>query len=158
MQVDSIHSLIERRLKNKAIHLPSDFLRITLEARTNPEPLQVKELDYSFTKKFSHKHMMAYNSFRPGKKTGDPKVTNIRLIYYSPNELIKVKLNFDGDFVDLPQRATPRFNKLIDFLCLLQSPIKITNRKWNHLQDLKEVIPLDCHPYSPASTRGEKIC
>lgn len=52
--------------------------------------------------------MMAYNSIRPGKKTGDPNVINIRLIYYSPNGLIKVKLNFDGDFVDLPQRVTHR--------------------------------------------------
>lgn len=62
------------------------------------------------------------------------------LIYYSHNGLAKDKLNFDGDFVDLPQSVTHHFNNFEDFPCLLQSPIKITNRKWNYLQDLKEVI------------------
>lgn len=39
IQCDSVHSLIERKLKGKDIHLPSDYIRITKTARKPPSQM-----------------------------------------------------------------------------------------------------------------------
>lgn len=39
MECDSVHSLIERKLKGQDIHLASDYIRITKTARKNPSQL-----------------------------------------------------------------------------------------------------------------------
>jgi len=46
MQCDSAHSLIERKLKGHDIYLPSDYIRITKDARKNPSPLEATLLKY----------------------------------------------------------------------------------------------------------------
>lgn len=48
MEVDSVHSCIERKLKNRKIYLPSDVLRATEEAQQNPGPYKYKQVDYTF--------------------------------------------------------------------------------------------------------------
>lgn len=40
VECDSIHSLIECKLKNKNIFLPSDYVRTTVEARNPPKALE----------------------------------------------------------------------------------------------------------------------
>lgn len=44
MECDSVHSSIERKLKNREIHLPSDYVTITKEA----EPKQFKQTTIFF--------------------------------------------------------------------------------------------------------------
>lgn len=144
MEVDSVHSLIERKLKNKSIHLPSDFLRITKEARCTPEPYRVKELTFDFTKNYGGKNLLVYDNIRPGKKPTDPKVTHIRAIKYN-NGKIYTKTNFDEDFKTLPHRARKPCSPLSTFPQMFNSPLKIQRRKWQDLQELKSVIPSDCH-------------
>lgn len=144
MEVDSVHSLIERKIKNKRIHLPSDFIRLTEEARTSLSPLQVKELSYEFNRNYGLKTLLVYDSIRPGKKPGEPKVTNLRAIRYSPGK-IEVKTNFDEDYKPLPQRAKRSPPSIYSFPQLFNSPLKIPKRKWLDLQELKTVIPRDCH-------------
>lgn len=46
MECDSVHSSIERKLKNREIHLPSDYVPITKEARK--EPKQFKQTTIFF--------------------------------------------------------------------------------------------------------------
>lgn len=46
MECDSVHSSIERKLKNREIHLPSDYVTITKEARK--EPKQFKQTTIFF--------------------------------------------------------------------------------------------------------------
>jgi len=58
MECNSVHSTIENKLRNTNIYLPSDYMRITKSARTKP---------------FSYR----FDTIRPGKKAGDPTVTNI---------------------------------------------------------------------------------
>jgi hypothetical protein len=41
--------------------------------------------------------MCRYSSIRPGRKTGDPKVTDIKAIAYLPDGLIKVKLDYNAE-------------------------------------------------------------
>lgn len=67
MECDSTHSLIQRRINNRAIYLPSQLVDIMEEARKNPFPLNVHHLD--------HKYFLNYEnlpkrlpSIRPGKR------------------------------------------------------------------------------------------
>lgn len=41
MECDSTHALIERKLKNREIHIPSQYSLAIKEARLNPFPLDV---------------------------------------------------------------------------------------------------------------------
>lgn len=79
MEADSMHATIERRLKGRIVNIPAEYITICKEARKNPEPYTVHYLTHEFFKKFDSLHF--YNSIRPGRKKGDPKVCyNILLI------------------------------------------------------------------------------
>lgn len=147
MEVDCVHSAIERKLKNRLIHLPSDYLSVTKEACRNPyEAIMV---DYTFFKNFSSPETLRYTSIRPGRKTGDPKVTDIRAISYNKDGIIKYKLDFDSDWDTLPQRVN-KIPIVREYPPLHRNRIPITNQKYKHLQELKSVIPLDCHSFYDA--------
>lgn len=88
---------------------------------------------------------LVYKSIRPGRKVGDPHVVDIRAIKYE-KMTIEIKLNFDQDWMPLPQRPKIITNEIIyNQLHSNRIPIKAT--KFNHLQQLKAVLPIDCHPY-----------
>lgn len=66
-----------------------------------------------------------YNSIRPGSKTVDPVVTDIRDIKYkSGNISVKIK-SFDNDFFDLPQRK--RRNEVASLSEFQQSSSSVEN-------------------------------
>lgn len=67
MECDSVHSCIERKLKGRDIQLPSDYLRITKEARSRPFPYVVKCMQYSDFQNYAVKTSQRYASIRPGK-------------------------------------------------------------------------------------------
>lgn len=48
MGCDSVHAAIERKLKNREIHLLSDYLSVTREGRQNPRSYEAVNVDYSF--------------------------------------------------------------------------------------------------------------
>lgn len=64
MEVDSMHAMIEKKLKNKVINVPAEYITICKNAK-KVKPYQVEYLNYSFFKNF--KEMNFYNSIRPGK-------------------------------------------------------------------------------------------
>lgn len=68
MECDSSHALIERATKGKTINLSSDFINAIKEARTNPFPLDVKNLTHDFFLNFDDPNVMKYNSIRPGMR------------------------------------------------------------------------------------------
>lgn len=143
MEADSVHALIERKLKNKSIYLPSDYCKITEEARQK-EPYEVKNISYDFVKDYSQNQK--FDSIRPGKKVNDPTVNDIKVIKYSPDGSIQVKLGFDNEFQALPGRKKDKpVPDLTMFSQLRSRPIKIKKQKWDHLQQLKAVLPKDCH-------------
>lgn len=98
-----MHATIERKLKNKPIHLPSDYIRYSSEARKIAK-YETKSLTFDFFKDFSKKGLMVYDSIRPGRKPRDPTVMGIKAISYVPGGVIKTKLSFEEYFVVLPQR------------------------------------------------------
>ncbi|CAH1111751.1 unnamed protein product [Psylliodes chrysocephalus] len=146
MECDSVHSTIERKLRHREIYLPSDYASVTKESRLNPTLYDVQILDYNFFKNFSDSKFHRYSSIRPGEKTNDPVVNDIKCMKYIPNGEIQVKSNYDSDYIDLPVRP-----KILDpinhYPQLLKSQCKIKREKWNHLQDLKSVLPKDTHSF-----------
>lgn len=49
-------------------------------------------MSFDFVKDYAEKSTLMYDSIRPGKKTGDPTVNDIRVIKYSPDGRIQVKI------------------------------------------------------------------
>jgi len=99
MEVDCMHSTIERKIRNKKINIPADYVSICKTACTK-QPYIVEYLTYDFFKSFS---VLKYcKSIRPGNKKGDPVVTNINALNYKPQKEINYKLRFTEDWSNLP--------------------------------------------------------
>ncbi|CAH1104328.1 unnamed protein product [Psylliodes chrysocephalus] len=86
------------------------------------------------------------NSIRPGNRVGDPVVVDLCAIQYHPEGTMQVKKKFSDSYEDLHRRikkpdATDNFMKLYT----RRNSIKI--QKFNHLQELKMVIPKDIHSF-----------
>ncbi|CAG2225419.1 unnamed protein product [Mytilus edulis] len=145
MECDSIHSTIERKLRNKPIYCPQNYIDLIKDARPH-QPYDVKYLSHEFFGKYSE--LKYYSSIRPGNRVGDPVVTNIRVLKYTEDGSIQYKLNFSDQYQDLPRRSKvglPSVDDTIERLYLSQVPIK--KAKYQHLQELKAVIPRDFHPF-----------
>lgn len=147
MECDSVHSAIECKLKGKEIYLPQQYIAITKTARSDPMPYEALYLDYTFFTDFSKE--LIYKSIRPGKKAGDPVVTDVRVLEYRPNGTIWYKIDFDDELQPLPHRPTPINNikQIKNLQKLYAARIPITNRKYKDLQDLKSVLPSSCHSF-----------
>ncbi|CAG2254832.1 unnamed protein product [Mytilus edulis] len=145
MECDSIHSTIERKLRNKPIYCPQNYIDLIKDARPH-QPYDVKYLSHEFFGKYSE--LKYYSSIRPGNRVGDPVVTNIRVLKYTEDGSIQYKLDFSDQYQDLPRRSKvglPSVDDTIERLYLSQVPIK--KAKYQHLQELKAVIPRDFHPF-----------
>uniref|UniRef100_A0A1B6K9A6 Uncharacterized protein n=1 Tax=Graphocephala atropunctata TaxID=36148 RepID=A0A1B6K9A6_9HEMI len=155
MECDSVHSTIDtilnpkRGTKNKKtvkeIYLPSQYAQYAREARKKPFPYRSVYLDFSFFHDFSKKETTIYDSIRPGKKSGDPKVQDLRALRYNPNGTIEFKVSFDDEYAVLPVRQNKTMS--VTFPRLHNARLKIKKSKWDHLQELKAHIPNDCHDY-----------
>lgn len=78
MECDSIHSVIERRLRDQDVHVPAEYVSVMKKARAKPNPYDVRYLDHSFFLNFTKLRLCP--SLRPGAKPGDPTVHDIRAI------------------------------------------------------------------------------
>lgn len=143
MECDSMHSVIERKLRNTEIYTPAGYVSICKSARYKPRPYYVKYLHFDFFKKYSS--LSFYNSIRPGFKKGDPQVTSIRCLKHNPTGTIEYKLNYSEEWTLLPRRRNE--NGLTDITNLYKEPLKIEKRKFENLQALKAVIEKDYHSF-----------
>lgn len=80
-----------------------------------------------------------------GKKVGDPKVTHIRCLQYEPDGKVLYKLHFDDEFKLLSQ--TTKNQTIFEPKFLHDKRIPVSNSKWKQLQDLKPVLPPECHSF-----------
>lgn len=147
MECDSVHALIEKKLKNRTIQLPSEYISVIREARLKPEPLGVCYLTHDNFLNFDDKSTFVYSSIRPGRVVNDPTVTDLRALKYTPEGKIFYKVNFDDEYMDLPQRQKQINIKPILFQKLFQERLKIKNSKWTHLQQLKSFLTSDTHSF-----------
>ncbi|XP_050504931.1 uncharacterized protein LOC126883425 [Diabrotica virgifera virgifera] len=146
MEADSMHATIERKLKNKIIHIPAEYAEVCVGARKNPKPYNVSYLTHEFFKSFAS--LQFYKSIRPGKAIGDAKVTDIRALQYKQGNLY-FKLRFTDEWQLLPQRCDKRVSvKPIESLPNLhENRLKISSRKFKDLQQLKSTLPVDYRDY-----------
>lgn len=79
-----------------------------------------------------------------GKKSGDPTVNMIRSLGYDSSGTIYFKTNIEEDYKVLPQRGANKSECTHPNL-LHPERLKISKKKWQHLQDLKLLLPSDCH-------------
>lgn len=146
MECDSVHSLIERKLKSRNIELPSDYGKLTKEARTKPFPLEVVDVTHDFFLDYADEKTWTYNSIRPGRKVNDPTVTDLRHLKYNfEKKVIEYKIDFNDEFQTLPARSL-KYPE-IEYKTLHQRRLKIKEIKWKHLQEIKCVLSKDCHTF-----------
>lgn len=146
MQCDAVHSLIERKLKNKEIVMPYDYVRLTREARQKPSPLLAHDMTHDKFRNYDDNNLMRYKSIRPGRSKNDPTVNDLREIHYFPNGKIGYKTHFDEEITELPQR-TKEVAPHVEPSQLFRSQLKITKQKYDHLQEIKTTLPPEYHGF-----------
>lgn len=53
MECDSVHSVIEKKLRGRDIHVPAEYVAVIKGARSRPGPYNVKYVDHTFFKDFN---------------------------------------------------------------------------------------------------------
>lgn len=148
MECDSIHSVIERKIRKKPIFVPQDYANKIRGARLQ-KPYLVKYLEHIFLKDFST--LNYYPSIRPGSGSGAAVVTDIRILRYLPEGKILFKTHFaDDTFENIPKLRSSRSQEPMrtdTVRSLYASRISIKKSKYQHLQQLKTVLPRDYHFY-----------
>lgn len=135
MEADSIHY--------KNINVPAEYIAICRSARKHPRPYDVTYLNYGFF--FNFDDVQFFKSIRPGRGKGEPKVTDIKALRYTPDVDVFFKLRFTEEWTVLPQRKSPAVTAL-PFDSLRNQHLtrrKITKRKFDDLQYLKCTLPED---------------
>lgn len=147
MECDSMHAAIERKVRGKDIYSPAGYIHACLLARLKPKRYHVEYLNHSYFKNFDD--VKFYNSIRPGKKKGDPCVVNIRCLMYSPTGSISYKLSYLDEWKILPQpkNLNVKSSPFKDLPSLYNESQKIKPQKFQHLQELKAVIPKEFHSF-----------
>lgn len=147
MEVDSVHSVIERKLKNVEIFLPSQYASLTKQARNKPFPYRVIQPDHTFFKDYGMKEYQFYDSIRPGRSAGDDCAVDLRVLKYNSEGTIQYKKHFKDEFTVLPRRPRNISTLANSVPLLFPSRVPILESKYQHLQQLKTVIPGDCHQF-----------
>lgn len=139
MECDSVHSVIERKIKSCDIYSPQDYLIAIQMSRQSPSPYKVKEIKFNEPKKLSAEYL---KSIRPGKKTNDPTVSDVCAYQCSLSDdgaiSIKFKLHWSEPYVELPCRISPGLKEWVPLY--IERP-KITARKYADLLSFKNVVP-----------------
>lgn len=147
MEVDSMHACIERRLKNREINVPAEYANHCRKARKSPKPYDVQYLDHTFFRNYSKVNFLS--SIRPGTRTGEAVVNDIKAITFKPSKEIYFKLNHTDDWSLLNRR----FNKNVEPVpngslpSLYSEPRPITKDKYKNLQELKTTLLADFHSF-----------
>lgn len=144
MEVDSVHSTIENKIKEHTHYVPADYIRDIREARMQPSPYFVQNLTYKDFFCFANGY---YKSIRPGYHKGDPYVTDLRCLKYAPHGHIWFKLNFSESSRELPRQPKPIADVYTVIKPLYKKPVPIKMRKFKELQELKNLEEEDYQPF-----------
>lgn len=152
MECDSAHAKIEKKLKNELIYLPTDYIRVTKEARKKVKvhnntinmPFEALYLNYDFFKNYNDASIIRFSSIRPGRMKDDPTVSHLRSLKYLPDGSVKYKTNFDEQYKDIPTRIK-KYGGNSEPKSLHSEKLSISSTKFKNLQELKSVIPPEYH-------------
>ena len=141
MEADSVHSTLEHYFI-PPIYAPCDYISRMRIARPE-QPYAVKVLDYTFFKEYDVS--TNFSSIRPGKRVGDPLVTDIRALRYTSSE-VEYKLKHSESYKNLPQRRQT-LPGVISHKKLYKGPVPISKDKFQNLQELKSVVDSQYHSF-----------
>ena len=102
MEVESVHSAIEGKLKGRQIFWPAEYIDVITAARRDHDPYEVKQVDHTFFRDFSKLNYLS--SIRPGSSAWDPQVVDLRCLQYLPDGSVSYKINYTDQWRPLPQR------------------------------------------------------
>jgi hypothetical protein len=139
MEADANHSMIERQCRKKNISTPKDYVEQIVACRLGGirnVPYTVHYIKSQFFR--SHKNEY-YSNIRPGNKTGDPKVTDIRALRYDPSGYVYYKLSFLDNWALLPNKM--KKSVLKPSTQLYRAKPGITDAKRKHLLELCPYLP-----------------
>nr|CAI5847837.1 unnamed protein product [Callosobruchus analis] len=135
----------EMKADTERAKLDKSLMVITMDlqaARKNPMPYNEIYLDHTFFKAYSN--LKYYSSIRPGKKAGDPVVTDLRALKYNGSDLtIEYKFKMTDAWQSIPQR--PGKFSAEKPVGLYKSALGIQKDKYDHLQELTKVLKSDYH-------------
>ena len=114
MEVDSVHAVIERTLRNQNVYSPAGSVDIIRNAKKKQPKYEIKYLDFSFFHEF--KAFPFYISIRPRRVAGDNCVNQICQLQYIDDISYKLRHSTD-EWSFLPQII----NKTVDINVPLQS-------------------------------------
>lgn len=146
MEVDTIHALIERNAKGKNIDVPSDYIRITEQAR-HTIPIEAVLLNHQDFLQYDNTELYRYNSIRPGSRPNDATVTDLRVLTYNPDGTIGYKTKFTDQTQTLPRHPREPQMNYSEIKRAYQEAPKISTRRFNDLQELKIVLPKNVHNF-----------
>ncbi|WAR13967.1 hypothetical protein MAR_004072 [Mya arenaria] len=119
----------------------ADYIEDAIRANSDVKHFML----YSDSCTYQNRNCVLSNT--PGTKFGDPVVTNIRVLQYNTNGEIQFKLLFHDEFSNLPRRARRSDVVNQDPTPLHCGPLVIKRSKFQHLMELKSVVPADYHPF-----------
>ncbi|KAF4525377.1 hypothetical protein B566_EDAN013228 [Ephemera danica] len=147
-EVDAAHSRIEKCTANQNLYSPQDYAERIAQARLSEEKGGMKgntayEVEMvTFDTFFNFEKVNFYSSIRPGHKAGDPTVTNLRALKYTPDGLIQYKLRFSDDWQDMPHKVENPRNIISR---KYQGRIPISASKYSDMLKLKSFVPEKYH-------------
>lgn len=147
MECDSVHSTIEKSLRKKEIYVPQQYVDCIREARKSNK-YKVKYVSHEFFKDYGRS--LYYTSIRPGMGAGSHVVTDIRQLRYTSDGNIGYKTNHNDNGFTLLRKPRLANEDLIDVPCLFDMPLSLKKTKYDHLQQMKNVIPKDYHAFFDA--------
>ena len=99
MEVDSVHSEIEGKLKGRQIFWPAEYIDVITAARRDL-PYAVKQVDHTFFRDFSKLNCLS--SIRPGSSAGDPQIVDLQCLQYLPDGSMSCKISYTDQWRPLP--------------------------------------------------------
>lgn len=146
MECDSIHSLIERKIRKKDAYIPQQFIEYTKAARIHPMPLKAELLDHKFFKNYDKN--LYCDSIRPGSTKNDPRVVDVKAYKYEGRK-ISYKLSHDPgeSFKNLQCKVNTNFKPTEKFQPLNKQKLKLSKNKAEDICSLKDSIPAEYHFY-----------
>lgn len=145
MEADTVHAQLQTLFDHSVIYAPSDYVYLMRQARPE-KPFVVENVNFSF---FSNFESLSTNllSIRPGSRTRDATVTDIRGMKYDNGEVL-YKLRHPDEWSPMQSRSVLTRAHLQPLPPPLYSaPLKISKDKHNHLQELKALMPLEYHAF-----------